>query len=88
MLKSEYARALGRVKAMLTERPDTQLLLIEHRATIRNSRVTAEKIAHFLGGSLDVAKMVAAVDPALYRNHGLAGQPGGRRLPTHPVRIS
>jgi tetratricopeptide (TPR) repeat protein len=88
MLKSEYARTLGRVKAMLTERPDTQLLLIEHGAAICNSRVTAEKISHFLGGSLDVAKMVATVDPTLYRNHGLAAQPGGRRLPTRPVRIS
>ena len=86
MLKSEYARALGRVKAMLTERPDTQLLLIEHRTAICNSRVTAERIDHFLGGALDVAKMAAAIDPTLYRNHGLPRDRGGRGILTRPVR--
>jgi tetratricopeptide (TPR) repeat protein len=86
MLKNEYARALARVKVMLTERPETQLLLIEHRTAICNSRVTAERIDHFLGGALDVAKMAAAIDPTLYRNHGLPRDRGGRGILTRPVR--
>ena len=42
ILKNEYARTLGRVKAMLTRRPDTQLLVIEHRNVISDPLVTAE----------------------------------------------
>ncbi len=69
MLKDEYVRALGRVKAMLTRRPDTQLLVIEHSAVISGPLVTAERMNKFLGGGLDVAKMAAAIDPTLHRNH-------------------
>jgi hypothetical protein len=85
MLKSEYLRALGRVKTMLAQRPDTQLLAIEHSAAICDSRVAAEKINCFLGGGLDVTKMAAAIDPTLYRNHGLPRDRGGRRFPARPV---
>jgi len=68
MLKEEYLRMLGRVKAMLTRRPDTQLLGIEHSAAISDPRATAARINNFLGGGLDVDKMAAAVDPTLHRN--------------------
>jgi len=80
MLKSEYARTLGRVKAMLTQRPGTQLLVIEHRATICDSSVIAEKIGDFLNGGLDVEKMAAAIDPTLYRNHAVAGARTNSRI--------
>jgi predicted AlkP superfamily phosphohydrolase/phosphomutase/tetratricopeptide (TPR) repeat protein len=68
MLKDEYSRTLGRVKAMLTRRPRTHLLVIEHGDAIRNSLHTAERVNLFLGGRLDVARMAAAIDPALHRN--------------------
>jgi len=61
MLKDEYQRTLGQVKAMLARRPATQLLVIEHSAAMSDSLVTAERIDNFLGGGLDVAKMAAAV---------------------------
>ena len=70
MLKDEYARTLGRVKAMLARRPGTQLLVIEHRDAISDPLVTAERVNKFLGGGLDVAKMAAAIDPTLRRNRG------------------
>jgi len=70
MLKDEYLRMLGRVKSMAARRPSTQLLVIEHRCAISDSLATAEKMNQFLGGGLDVAKMAAAIDPALYRNRG------------------
>jgi predicted AlkP superfamily phosphohydrolase/phosphomutase/tetratricopeptide (TPR) repeat protein len=72
MLKDEYARTLVRVKTMLARRPATQLLVVEQRAAISDPLITAEKINGFLGGELDVAKMAAAVDPALT---GRAGAP-------------
>ena len=67
MLKDEYARTLGRVKAMLTRRPSTQLLVIAHRRTISDPLATAEKMNTFLGGGLDIAKMAAAIDPPTLR---------------------
>jgi tetratricopeptide (TPR) repeat protein len=67
MLKEEYARTLGRVKAMLARRPDTQLLVIEHGDAISDPLVTAERVNKFLGGGLCVAKMAAAIDPSLHR---------------------
>jgi len=74
MLKEEYSRTLGRVKAMLEQRPSTQVLVIEHRNAISDSLVTAERVNKFLGGGLDVAKMAAAIDPTLHRNR--AGNSG------------
>jgi hypothetical protein len=68
MLKEEYSRTLGRMKAMLAQRPDTQLLVIEHSNAIFDPFITAEKVNEFLGGALDVAKMAAVIDPNLYRN--------------------
>jgi predicted AlkP superfamily phosphohydrolase/phosphomutase/tetratricopeptide (TPR) repeat protein len=68
MLKEEYLRSLGRMKAMLTQRPDTRLLVIEHSNAISDPFITAEKVNEFLGGALDVAKMAAVIDPNLYRN--------------------
>jgi hypothetical protein len=56
------------VKAILARRLRTQLLVIEHGTVISDPLVTAEKVNKFLGGGLDVAKMAAAIDPALYRN--------------------
>ncbi len=68
MLKDEYLRTLGRVKAMLARRPLTQLLVIAHAHAMADPFATAAQLNHFLGGGLDVAKMAAAIDPALHRN--------------------
>jgi predicted AlkP superfamily phosphohydrolase/phosphomutase/tetratricopeptide (TPR) repeat protein len=67
MLKDEYARTLGRVKAMLAQRPETQVLAIEYGTAIADPLGTAGQLNKFLGGGLDVARMAAAVDPALRR---------------------
>ncbi len=68
MLKDEYARTLGRVKAVLARRPRTGLLVIEHRRAISDPAGTAARLNEFLGGGLDVAKMAAAIDPMLHRS--------------------
>jgi tetratricopeptide (TPR) repeat protein len=67
-LKDEYLRTLDRVKTMLAARPDTHTLIVDYHAAISGPLPTAERINHFLGGGLDVTKMVPAVDPALHRN--------------------
>ncbi len=68
LLKAEYMRTLGRLKAMLSRRLHTRLLEIEYRIAISDPLVTAERMNSFLGGGLDVAKMAAAVEPTLHRN--------------------
>ena len=78
MLKEEYARMLGRVKATLSVRPHTQLLVIQHRDTIADAPGVATKLNRFLGGGLDVAKMAAAIDTGLYRSRAHAGDRSGR----------
>ncbi len=67
MLKDEYARTLGRVKAMLAQRPRTQSLVIDHREALSNPAIAAEELNEFLGGELDAAKMAAAIDATLER---------------------
>jgi hypothetical protein len=67
MLKDEYLRTLDRVKAMLAARPHSQLLIVEYAAAVSDS-MTAPRINAFLGASLNIAKMAAAIDPALHRN--------------------
>lgn len=78
MLKDEYGRTLGRMKAMLARRPATQLLVLEHGAAIADPRAAADSINHFLGGGLDVEKMAAAVEPALHRNRAGASRQHSR----------
>ena len=74
LLKEEYERSLGRVKAMLARRPGTQLLVIEHSDAISDAVATAAKVNQFLGGGLDVAKMAGAIEPSLHRRRaGLEG---------------
>ena len=68
LLKDEYRRTVDRLKAMLELRRGTQLLAINYGEAISDAPGVAEKLNRFLGGGLDVAKMVAAIDPELYRN--------------------
>ena len=68
MLMDEYARMIGRAKALLAGRFRTRLLVINHRMAISGPRLVAEKINTFLDGGLDVAAMAVVIDSGLYRN--------------------
>jgi predicted AlkP superfamily phosphohydrolase/phosphomutase/tetratricopeptide (TPR) repeat protein len=72
MLKDEYSRILERAKVMLSQRPDTQALVIGYRHAISDPLATAKPVNDFLGGGFDVARMAAAIDPALYRQRAPA----------------
>lgn len=67
-LKDEYRRTLMQVKAMLSARPQTQLLVIAHSRAISDPRSTAEDVSRFLCCGLDVNRMAAVVEPRLHRN--------------------
>ena len=67
-LKEEYMRTLDRVALMLSVRPATQMLVIQHRDALDDPRGTAQKLNQFLDGGLDTEKMAAVIDRSLYRN--------------------
>jgi hypothetical protein len=67
LLKDEYARSLARVRAWLSRRPLTELLVVEHSKAIADPQSVATQVAEFLG-STKVPEMAAAIDPSLHRN--------------------
>ena len=67
-----YEDHLWKVNYMFKHKPNFETLEIEYTAVINDPRAQAMRISDFLGLDLDVDKMVAAVDPKLYRNR--AGQ--------------
>jgi tetratricopeptide (TPR) repeat protein len=69
MLGEEYERTLARVKALLTRRPETQLLIVNYAHVISDPYAGAQRMSRFLDGQPDVAKMAAAVEPVLHRVH-------------------
>jgi predicted AlkP superfamily phosphohydrolase/phosphomutase/tetratricopeptide (TPR) repeat protein len=73
ILREEFPRLLERVKAMLAQRRDTRLLVVEHRDAIADARGTAQRVNQFLGGGLDEAAMAAAIEPSLHRNRAGLG---------------
>jgi hypothetical protein len=54
----------------LRTRPEMETLYVSYNRTVADPRPQAERINRFLGGSLDVDRMVGAVDAALYRQRG------------------
>jgi hypothetical protein len=51
----------------LRTRPEMETLYVSYNRTVADPRPQAERINRFLGGALDVDRMVGAVDAALYR---------------------
>jgi hypothetical protein len=62
-----FTAQLARLEAWLAEQDGLAWLRIEHAELLGQPSRAAERLAGFLGGSLDVRAMVACVDPALHR---------------------
>jgi hypothetical protein len=56
------------VQFQLRFRKNFETLYLGYRDVLADPLREARRINEFLGGRLDVEKMVAVVDPALYRN--------------------
>jgi hypothetical protein len=67
VLAKVYATQLAQLEAWLAANPCFAVLQVEHRRLIGRPAEVAGEIAQFLGGELDAAAMVSAVDPTLYR---------------------
>ena len=66
-LAGAFAAHLTRVDRELAARTDCTVLYVDHRAVIEHPRAVVEEVNRFLDERLDVDRMVAAVDPRLYR---------------------
>ena len=63
-----YRSHLEKVEFMLRYRRHLDAMYIDYRSVINNPREHADRINHFLGGSLAVDRMAGVVDEQLYRN--------------------
>jgi hypothetical protein len=62
-----FEKHLAQVTAWLGEQKQVRTLYVDYNQMLHDPAPTARKINAFLGGNLEVEKMVAVVDPALYR---------------------
>jgi Sulfotransferase domain len=62
-----FETQVSSVRRWLAEQPNFRVLYLNHREVIENSPVATGQINDFLGGNLQVERMVAAVNPELYR---------------------
>lgn len=63
-----YEQHLEQVERFLRQRTCFSTLMVDYAAMLADPRAHAERINAFVGGGLDVGKMVAVADPALHRN--------------------
>jgi hypothetical protein len=63
-----WTKHLSNVKQMLKSSDHFELLEVAYSDVVANPRAQAQRIREFVGLPLDVEKMAAAVDEALYRN--------------------
>jgi len=62
-----YAGHLQQVQEWIAQRPNVDVLHISYNDLLADPTPQAEAIKQFLGGGLDVERMVNAIDPSLYR---------------------
>lgn len=71
-LLSMYEAHLEKVEFQLRFRPNFEALYVNYSDVVAEPVTEARRIARFVGGNLDVDRMVGAVDGSLYRNRRTA----------------
>lgn len=67
-MKQQYEKHLAKVHRFLAGRRCFSVLRVDYRSALERPRDEAQRMNAFLGGGLDVDRMAAVSDPALYRN--------------------
>ena len=62
-----FRKHLDQVEKWLAEQPNIEVVYVHYHEVLAEPRPQMERINAFLGGALDVEKMVSVVDPTLYR---------------------
>jgi hypothetical protein len=73
-IRGAYRLHLERLYDWLARQTHIAVVRVGYRDLVERAREQAERIAAYLGATVDVERMVQAVDPSLYRNRKLAGQ--------------
>ena len=68
MMAEAYRNHLASVRILVRKRPNFEILEVRYDAAVKQPKDAARAVNEFLGGALDEAAMVAAVDAELYRN--------------------
>lgn len=63
-----FAKQLEQFDSWIAEKDCFEMLDVNYKEMINDPQTHCAKINEFLGGELDVEKMVSIVDPSLYRN--------------------
>ena len=72
-MKQSYVLHLERLHAWLERQPHMKLIRQSYNDLLQQPEIGAERVTHFLDGKTNVAKIIEAVDPSLYRNRKTAG---------------
>ena len=67
-MRAHYVQHLEQVERFLSRRHCFSTLMTNYADVLANPREQASRIAEFLGNGLDVDRMAAVAEPALYRN--------------------
>ena len=67
-IKGSYALHLEKLRDWLREQKNIEVLYVSYNDLVDKSEEQAERVSAFLGSKANVAGMVKAVDPSLYRN--------------------
>ena len=74
-MRAHYLAHLQQIERFLARRPGFSALTVHFADVVSDPLDESQRINAFLGGGLDVARMAAVADPALYRRRGVA-RPG------------
>src|SRR5918995_2025029 len=67
-MRQQYAAHLAKVHRFLASRRCFSVLRVNYRSAIERPREEAQRINTFVGGRLNIDRMLEVGDPALYRN--------------------
>ena len=73
-IKRAYVQHLERLHEWLSQQGNMKVLRVGYKDLVERPHEQTERVREFLGGAIDVEKMVKAVDPTLYRNRKPAGE--------------
>lgn len=68
LMRTHFERHLQQVTSWLATQSQIRVLELEYAQVVTNPTTAAEAITSFLNTPLNIPAMIAAVDPALYRN--------------------
>jgi len=67
VLAKVYQSQLDQTEEWLSSHPAFSVLSVDYHAVLKTPELAANEVNDFLGGGLDVAAMMRAIDPKLYR---------------------